>query len=440
MLDLTGYKLTFDEEFNTRSISQTGENTTWSDIRPEWRFDANSDIGFGRSSFVDAASGYDPFRVEGGALSITAVPDRTQWGYKGSWESGLIHTKGEFSQTYGYFEMRADMNSAPGGWDAFWLLPDQPAPNPDGRPGWQELDIVEHYGEYDIGTYRWIHSTDPTQNPNAERQVFSDNPEQSQGFHTYGMNWQKDTIEFYFDGRFMGSQPTPSDMHGPMYLLANLATQDLADKAGVPLTMAIDYIRVFSNAPDAKAVPLGPVSAPDGQDPGLYGATAAVFAAPKLNTPKVKGGTKGNDVLHGTKGSDAIDAKSGDDVVFAGAGNDIIVGSSGKDRLYGQSGDDTFVFASTSHSRVGSKRDVIIDFKVAHDKIDLHLMDANTKLAGDQAFTWSKSKHFSGAAGELHALSGGGVTILEGDVNGDRRPDFQLQLNKVVLSVSDLFL
>ena len=60
MIDLSGYKLTFDDEFNTRSISQAAGSTTWGDIRSQWRYDANSDIGFGHSSFVDPASGYDP--------------------------------------------------------------------------------------------------------------------------------------------------------------------------------------------------------------------------------------------------------------------------------------------------------------------------------------------------------------------------------------------
>lgn len=53
-IDLTGYRLIFDEEFNTRSISQTGQGTTWANIRSQWRHDANSDIGFSHSSFVDA--------------------------------------------------------------------------------------------------------------------------------------------------------------------------------------------------------------------------------------------------------------------------------------------------------------------------------------------------------------------------------------------------
>ena len=64
-LSLSGYVLTFDEEFNGRSISQSGVGTTWADIRSWARYDAASDIGFGKSSFLDAASGYDPFSVGG---------------------------------------------------------------------------------------------------------------------------------------------------------------------------------------------------------------------------------------------------------------------------------------------------------------------------------------------------------------------------------------
>jgi beta-glucanase (GH16 family) len=119
-LDLTGYKLTFSDEFNTRSISATGEGTTWADMRSEWVMsDGKAEIGFGHSSFVDPSSGYDPFKVEGGALTITAAGDVTASGYPGSMESGLITTQGNWSQKYGYFEMRAHLSDAPHAWDAF---------------------------------------------------------------------------------------------------------------------------------------------------------------------------------------------------------------------------------------------------------------------------------------------------------------------------------
>ena len=276
MIDLSGYKLTFDDEFDSSSISLTGAGTKWADTRAAWRGDAASDVGFGTSSFVDPSSGYDPFSVSQGVLSITAVPDRTPFGVPGSWESGLITTQGNFSQEYGYFEIRAEFSSLPGGWDAFWLLPDKSLPDPNGLGRWQELDVVERYGIWAKGVYSTIHTTDQTPNENWQTllQVYSELPNPG-GYHTYGMNWQKDQISFYIDGQLVGVRATPSDMHAPMYLLANLATQQPASLAGVPITSKIDYIRVYSADPTAKAVSQDPVSSPDGYDPGTYGAATA---------------------------------------------------------------------------------------------------------------------------------------------------------------------
>ena len=342
MLDLTGYKLTFADEFNARSISQTGAGTTWADIRSEWRFDANSDIGFGHSSFVDSASGYDPFKVQGGALTITAVPDKTTSGYPGSWESGLITTQGNFSQTYGYFEMRADLASAKGGWDAFWMLPNKAAANPTKAPGWQELDIVEHYGANEGGVYSALHTTDNT--PSQNLQYYSSHPGLTSGYHTYGVNWQADKISFYFDGKYMGYQLTPSDMHGPMYMLANLATQNDADEAGVPMSMKIDYIRAYSADPNAVAVTQGTVSAPDGQDPGLYGATSATSA--KLIAPLTIG-TSGDDTI--SIGTDVPADAASTATVYGGLGNDLITmkGLKAAFNVIGGEGSDTITVQNT---------------------------------------------------------------------------------------------
>ena len=271
-IDLTGYHLTFDDDFNSRSISQTGAGTTWADIRSEWRFDANSDIGFGHSSFVDASSGYDPFSIQNGALSITAVPDRTTSGYPGSWESGLLTTQNNFSQTYGYFEIRADFSNKAGAWDAFWLLPNNQTPDPNNTGAHQELDVVEHYGSYDQGAYSTIHTTDPQNGVpwQDNRQVFSNMPNPS-GYHTYGMDWEADTIKFYVDGNLIGSQFTPSDMHSPMYLLVDLATQgsgsNNADTANVPITSYIDYVHAYARdtSTPATSVPQQPASSAPGQ-------------------------------------------------------------------------------------------------------------------------------------------------------------------------------
>ena len=64
-----------------------------------------------------------------------------------------------------------------------------------------------------------------------------------------------------------------------------------------------------------------------------------------------------------------------------------------------------------------------------HDKIDLAAIDANTNLAGNQAFTLVQN-HFTGHAGELYSSydAGAGVTNLYLDVNGDGIADTTIQL------------
>ncbi|GGD95783.1 hypothetical protein GCM10011390_13230 [Aureimonas endophytica] len=372
MKDLTGYKLTFSDEFNNRSISKDGAGTTWADIRSEWKYDANSDIGFGNSSFVDASSGYDPFKVENGALTITATPDRTASGYPGSWESGLIHTKNSFQQTYGYFEMRADLSEVKGAWDAFWLLPVEQI-NKGKNDGWQELDIVEHYGANPAGVYRWIHTTDYHADPNKDLQVYSEDKNQSQGFHTYGMDWNADTISFYYDGQLMGTRPTPSDMHGPMYILANLATQSDADKSGPAPQMKIDYIRAY--AKDAGGG-TPPVSSPPASSPPVTSPTP-------VETGKTLTGTAKSDVLTGTDGNDRLVGLDG---------SDTLIGGKGADKLEGGNGSDTASYATADAGVTAS------------------LADASKNKGDAAGDTYSSIEHLTGSRF---------ADVLEGDAKGN---------------------
>ena len=73
-------------------------------------------------------------------------------------------------------------------------------------------------------------------------------------FHTYGLAWDKDQIAWFVDGREVRREPTPADMHKPMYMLANIASG--GDWAGAPdnstrfpATYAIDYIRAYRFVP-----------------------------------------------------------------------------------------------------------------------------------------------------------------------------------------------
>lgn len=118
----------------------------------------------------------------------------------------------------------------------------------------------------------------------------------------------------------------------------------------------------------------------------------------------------------------------GNDSITGAVGNDRIVGGGGADVLTGGAGADVFVFNAPSESR-GPVLDSITDFGHGVDLIDLRGMDANTGLAGDQAFTFIGALAFSHVAGELRAVAAGpGVSQILGDVNGDGLADFGVNL------------
>jgi Ca2+-binding RTX toxin-like protein len=136
----------------------------------------------------------------------------------------------------------------------------------------------------------------------------------------------------------------------------------------------------------------------------------------------------GNDldnVIIGNASANVLSGLGGNDTIDGGAGNDRIDGGAGVDRLIGGAGNDTFVFQSVSD--IGNDplfRETIVGF-VAGDRLDFTAIDANTNLAGFQAFTVpANATSFSGNAGELIFVNG----VLSGDVNGDRVADFQLFL------------
>ena len=151
--------------------------------------------------------------------------------------------------------------------------------------------------------------------------------------------------------------------------------------------------------------------------------------------------TSAEDTVSGGDGNDTIQGLGGDDILNGDAGKDVLTGGAGADRLTGGAGADQFVYTAVSES-TPTVRDVITDFSHSQgDKIVLSGIDANSLVAGDQAFTFIGSAAFSHAAGQLRFESDGhGNTILSGDVNGDGIADFQVQLVGTIPLVSSDFL
>jgi D-alanyl-D-alanine carboxypeptidase len=147
-------------------------------------------------------------------------------------------------------------------------------------------------------------------------------------------------------------------------------------------------------------------------------------------------GRTGNDQLFGGNGNDRLHGGDGNDRLDGGDGRDFMSGGKGRDFLTGGAGRDVFDFDSVCESgKTDSTRDVITDFAHRQDKIDLSGIDANSQRRGDQHFNFIGDAAFSGKSGQLHfylldeAGTASDRTIIEGDINGDLKADFQIEVS-----------
>jgi hypothetical protein len=158
----------------------------------------------------------------------------------------------------------------------------------------------------------------------------------------------------------------------------------------------------------------------------------------------IEAGT-GHDVLVGHAGNDKLYGGNGDDLLVGGSGSDYLRSGRGHDILTGGADSDIFDFDTIQESVVRRDRDTIADFVSGLDHIDLRTIDADTDITdggkGNQAFIWIGGKNFSGVDGQLRLVNG----ILQGDTNGDRQADFEINVvvNKLVVTnshTSDIWL
>ena len=246
-LDLTGYRLSFDDEFDRLDIAPDGG-------KGRWYAPVHSDFGEAhflppgpKGPFQIVRSG--PFGVGGTSLAITA--SRTPDG----WRSGLIETLDShgqgFAQTFGYFEIRAKMPKGQGTWPGFWLLTRNGLVDPTVTRG--EIDVLEQYGSAPDRIHTSVHLW-PASARNAgglpkhwyksQKIAVGD---MSSDYHRYGAMLTPQWVIIYYDGNEISRFPMLRQYHTPVYMLVNLTmhAKNLA-QATSPLTMLVDYVRAYA--------------------------------------------------------------------------------------------------------------------------------------------------------------------------------------------------
>jgi Ca2+-binding RTX toxin-like protein len=155
----------------------------------------------------------------------------------------------------------------------------------------------------------------------------------------------------------------------------------------------------------------------------LDGNNDKFFGAKGQLTGTLDGGA-GDDELYDGIGGNPINGGEGSDTIAGGAGADIITGGPGED----SSSTDTVIYYKTSDS-TPNHFDILTDISTSNglDAIDLHLIDANTRKAGNQAFHFSSdnTQEIGGLWDKVvHPQSGDAYMMLYGETDGDKQIDF----------------
>ena len=227
--DLPGWTLTFQDEFNSTAL----DTRKWMPRDPFER-ERNHEL----QAYVTNA-----FKVKDGVLSIIA--DKGEAFYDGkqrAYTSGMMNTRGKFSQQYGRFEIRCRVPRGKGLWPAFWLLPV--------AGGWpREIDVLEFLGQNTARVHMAHHF--PHEKHGSHEGSWS-GPDFAADFHQFAIEWSPQAIVWYVDGveRFRSEKSVP---HEEMYLMVNLAVG--GDWPGAPnewtrfpAAFAVDYVRVYRRA------------------------------------------------------------------------------------------------------------------------------------------------------------------------------------------------
>lgn len=243
-LDLTGYKLSFSDDFNQPSVTvENGKGPWFAPVKPP----------YGAATFDRPGPDNATYTIGNGVLTIRASRDAD-----GKWHGGSVQTitdagKG-FAQQYGYFEARMKFPNMPGAWPAFWLKSRQEQIDMAMiRP---EIDVIEWYGGNPEGHHRSVHlrpSRDPkfhTPDRLAKHWLLSNYSRHTMvdAWHTYGALLTPSYVTIYLDRMEVARFPALDEFKLHFYPIVSLTLyeKDMA-MAVSPFALEVDYVYVYQS-------------------------------------------------------------------------------------------------------------------------------------------------------------------------------------------------
>jgi len=161
---------------------------------------------------------------------------------------------------YGRLAIKAKVPTARGSWPAIWMLPvDKRGLNPVPWPKCGEIDIMEHVTSMMNTIHVSLHTEKYNHIIRTQRTHFELLKDITADFHEYALDWTKDYIEFFIDGKSFkrydkgeeGYDTTESGwpFDKPYYLIINMAIGgSWGGFVGVedyPCDFPIEYVRYY---------------------------------------------------------------------------------------------------------------------------------------------------------------------------------------------------
>ena len=157
------------------------------------------------------------------------------------------------------------------------------------------------------------------------------------------------------------------------------------------------------------------------------------------NVAQTLNGTGGIDTLFGAGGNDHLNGLGGHDRLFGENDVDTIAGGLGRDTMTGGAARDIFDFNSkTETGKTAATRDRHHRFPAPRrrHRFEDDRCEWGVRPGIPLSRSWpQRAQHFTGAKGQIHWLqlnpagSANDKTLIEGDINGDKVADFQIELS-----------